>query len=105
MSMRPLRPLRSPAQSAKGNHETAIERQKLASTFGSWVDPWEFLVISGQSEKASLSLIDTTLLASACISFAKATRSFFSSLVESRNHKTGSLNMPSIQLGTCRWSE
>lgn len=79
----PFRLLRSPAQSAKGNHETAIERQELASTFGSHVDPWKYLVISSQSEKASLSLIDITLLTSACISFAKPTLSLFFSLVES----------------------
>jgi hypothetical protein len=67
-----------------GSVAFVIERQKLASTFGSGVYPWGIQEMSGQSEKASLHFVFTTVLATAFISLAKEIRSLFFSLVETR---------------------
>ena len=103
MSTQPLRRIRWSAQSAKCNHKTAVEHQKLASTFGSRVDPWEILVISGQSKKASLSFTHKTLLASACISSAKENRSFSShgwgQEILKQGHPTCQVSSSDVEVG------
>lgn len=79
-----------------GSVACVIEQRKLASTFGSGVYPWETQVMSGQSDKASLSFVFTTALANASNSLTRPTQSSFFSLVQTRVLKTGTTSMPMI---------
>jgi hypothetical protein len=79
-----------------GSVGCVIERQKPASTFGSGVYPWGIQEMSGQSEKASLNFVFTTVLATAFISLARETQSLFFWLVETRVLKTRTSSKPSI---------
>jgi len=67
-----------------GSVACMIERQQPASTFGSGDYPWEIQVMSGQSEKVSLSFEFDMTLATGSISKAEAACLLFYSLAATR---------------------